>query len=87
MHIFTKNQVVKTVVASRFFLKIEHDQPFSIRNFDKLMLTMDIAGAEVGDINHSKEFPPKVVEATSCCVKSLQAISPAACSPFLFHFR
>ena len=27
------------------------------------MLTMDIAGAEVGDKNHSREFPPKVVDA------------------------
>ncbi|KAL5268764.1 hypothetical protein ACHWQZ_G002571 [Mnemiopsis leidyi] len=42
-------------------MNIKHGSSF--RNFEELVLSVEIVGGELGDINHSREFPPKVVDA------------------------
>ena len=50
-------KIVKTVVHPGVSLIL-----LFTRDYENLILTLDLSGAEVGDLNHSKNLPPRVVE-------------------------
>ena len=69
--------------TSSFIIKTFHEFFLSLRNYEASVLTANMTGAEVGDISHSREFPPRVVDVTYEVLCEILA-DYFKSSPFLF---